>query len=164
MYSILCVYLTVVVLNNRLCTPFRIPFLIQSFTCYQSARVSTSFVVNKRFQHRDEEVLSKEQEHGQRYGNLVSNGEARQKQLCVLVIQDARVRCHGNPRGCVEMGQDHGGLESRNQGSEEKDYVLRVGPETVGKQRSIARERERDRVRYSCADKGADRDVVNNLY
>ena len=24
-------------------------------------------------------------------------------------------RCRGNPRGCVEVGQDHGGLEQRNQ-------------------------------------------------
>ena len=59
-------------------------------------------------------------------------------------------QCHGIPRGCVEMGQDHGGLESRNQGSEEKDYVLRVGPETVGKQRSIARERERQSKIFVC--------------
>ena len=26
-----------------------------------------------------------------------------------------KLRCRGNPRGCVEVGQDHGGLEPRNQ-------------------------------------------------
>ena len=29
-------------------------------------------------------------------------------------------RCRGIPRGCIEMGQDHGCLEPRNQGSEGK--------------------------------------------
>ena len=29
------------------------------------------------------------------------------------------------------MGQDHGGLEPRNQGSEEKEFVLHVGTQKV---------------------------------
>ena len=48
------------------------------------------------------------------------------------------------------MGQDHGGLEPRNQGNEGKEFVLRVDPETVGKQRSIAKARERERKRFVC--------------
>ena len=51
-------------------------------------------------------------------------------------------RCRGIPHGCVEMGQDHRGLEPRNQGSEGKDSEGHVGTETVGRQRRVGGERE----------------------
>mgnify|MGYP000173228308 FL=1 len=40
------------------------------------------------------------------------------------------------------MGQDHGGIEPRNQGSEGKESALHVGTDTVSKQRTVVRERE----------------------
>ena len=42
------------------------------------------------------------------------------------------------------MGQDHGGLEPRNRGSEGKMYVIYASPETAVKQRNLAKERERE--------------------
>ena len=42
------------------------------------------------------------------------------------------------------MGQDHGGLEPRNHGSEGKESALCIGTKTAGKQRTIVKERERE--------------------
>ena len=64
------------------------------------------------------------------------------------------------------MGQDHGDLEPRNQGSQGKESALHVRTETAGKQRSVVKDRERE----SCIDtdthtnRQTERDTVNNLY
>ena len=56
-------------------------------------------------------------------------------------------RCRGNLRGCIEMGQDHGGLEPRNRGCEGRGFVIYVCLETLVRKRSLAKVREGESVR-----------------
>ena len=43
--------------------------------------------------------------------------------MCQIARERERERCRGIPRGCVEVGQDHGGLEQRNLKSEEGGFL-----------------------------------------
>ena len=67
-------------------------FHIAFFSWYQSARVENPLLLT-RVSTQTNLILGRVQEegYGQRNGKLISDGKARQKQLCVLVIQDAPV-------------------------------------------------------------------------
>ena len=41
----------------------------------------------------------------------------------IVATRSSTSRCRGIPRGCVEVGQDHGGLEPRNLKSEEEGFL-----------------------------------------